>query len=348
MLQELNGLESAARTALAEVRDEACLQAVRVQFLGRKGGLTAVLKRLGECTPEERPIVGQRANAVKALLEAEIERVHSTLQAGHLAEALGDRMDVSLPGRAPTPAGYPHPISTTMERIVGIFRCLGFSTYEGPEVETEYHNFEALNMPADHPARDMQDTFYLQPLQSGAAPLLLRTHTSPVQVRVMQSHPPPLRLIAPGAVYRRDADVTHSPMFHQVEGLYVDTDVTFRHLKGMLQLFVEQLFGDAVQTRFRPSFFPFTEPSAEMDLGYLRDANGMRFARAGDAVTGWMEVLGCGMVDPAVFTAVGYDPTQVTGFAFGVGVERIAMLLHGVDDIRFFFDSDLRFLSQFI
>ncbi|MBI2343296.1 MAG: phenylalanine--tRNA ligase subunit alpha [Deltaproteobacteria bacterium] len=344
MLQELGRLEALARAELTAITTAEELQALRVRFLGRKGLLTTILRQMGTVPAAEKPLVGRRANDVKAMLEASLDAHRETLAHASIAAALTDRLDMTLPGRRPATDGHEHPIRQMTRRVLAICTDLGFSIFDGPEVESEQHNFEALNMPADHPARDMQDTLYVE---AGACQRLLRTHTSPVQIRVMLAQPPPVRIVAPGAVFRRDADVTHSPMFHQVEGLYVDHGVTFQHLKGTLLQVLERLFGEGISVRFRPSFFPFTEPSAEIDLGYHRDAHGMRLARHGaEPVTDWLEILGCGMVDPAVFEAVGYDATAVSGFAFGLGIERLAMLEWGIDDIRRFYENDLRFLTQ--
>ncbi|MBI3080052.1 MAG: phenylalanine--tRNA ligase subunit alpha [candidate division NC10 bacterium] len=313
------------------------LEDLRVRYLGRRGSLTAILRGLGDLPPEARPVVGQRANAVKAAIEGALEARRLALRAAARVGLAADRLDSTLPGRPPMLGGL-HPLTATLEDILEIFASLGFAVAEGPEVELDYYNFEALNIPKDHPARDMQDTFYI------TDEVLLRTHTSPVQVRVMEAQPPPVRVVVPGKVYRRDADVTHSPMFHQVEGLLVDEGVTFADLKGTLTAFVRLFFGEATRLRFRPSFFPFTEPSAEVDISCVicRGA-GCRVCSQG----GWLEILGAGMVDPEVFRFVGYDSERFTGFAFGMGVERIAMLRYGIDDIRLFFENDLRFLEQF-
>jgi phenylalanyl-tRNA synthetase alpha chain len=336
LLKRLDALESEAAAALA-VADEPALEALRVRFLGRRGTLTAILRGLGELAPEARPVVGERANAVKAAIEGALEARRAALRAATRAGLAADRLDITLPGRPPRLGGL-HPLTATLQDILEIFASLGFAVAEGPEVELDYYNFEALNIPRDHPARDMQDTFYI------TDEVLLRTHTSPVQVRVMEAQPPPVRVVVPGRVYRRDADVTHSPMFHQVEGLLVDEGVTFADLKGTLTAFVRLFFGEATRLRFRPSFFPFTEPSAEVDISCVicRGA-GCRVCSQG----GWLEILGAGMVDPEVFRFVGYDSERFTGFAFGMGVERIAMLRYGIDDIRLFFENDLRFLEQF-
>jgi phenylalanyl-tRNA synthetase alpha chain len=330
--------------ALASARSTAELEEVRVRVVGRNGELTAVLRGLGALPAAERPRVGQEANHAKVLLETKLEERTRTLQAAEQQAALaGERLDLTLPGRAVVP-GAIHPLTRVLDEIIDVFEALGFSVAEGPEIESDYYNFSALNFPDDHPARDMQDTFHAGP------DALLRTHTSPVQIRIMQAQPPPVRVIMPGKVYRRDADVTHSPMFHQVEGLAVDRHITMADLKATLALFARRLFGPRTAIRFRPSFFPFTEPSAEVDVTcFLCGGSG----QTGDAPcrvcsrTGWLEILGSGMVHPNVLENVGYDPEEVTGWAFGMGVERVAMLKYGIDDIRLLFENDLRFLGQF-
>jgi len=327
-----------AREAVAAARTAAELEQLRVKYLGRQGVLTQLLRSLGTLPAEERPHVGAAANEAKRALEALIdERLVVAQDAERTRQRAAARPDLTLPGRRP-PAGVVHPLRRVEEEIIEVFAGLGFSVVEGPEIETDYHNFEALNFPPDHPARDMQDTFFLP------GDLLLRTHTSPVQIRTMQAQKPPVRVIVPGRVFRRDiADASHSPVFHQVEGLAVDRDISMGDLKGTLELFARELFGPASRIRFRPSFFPFTEPSAEVDvLCFLCGGTGCR--ACGD---GWLEILGSGMVHPNVLRNVGYDPEEVTGWAFGMGVERIAMLKYGVDDLRLFFENDLRFLRQF-
>jgi phenylalanyl-tRNA synthetase alpha chain len=327
-----------ARAAIAGAASSSELEAVRVKYLGRSGALTQILKSLGTLPAEERPLVGASANEAKRELEARLDvRLGEMLETERRRERERARPDLTLPGRRP-PRGALHPLTRVREEIVSVFMGLGFSVAEGPQIETDFYNFEALNIPRDHPARDMQDTFYL----SGET--LLRTHTSPVQIRTMRAQKPPVRIIVPGVVYRRDADITHSPMFHQVEGLAVDTRVTMADLKGTLELFARELFGARSKIRFRPSFFPFTEPSAEVDvLCFLCGGDGCRVCKQ----SGWLEILGSGMVHPQVLRNVGYDPEDVTGWAFGMGIERIAMLKYGVDDIRLFFENDLRFLNQF-
>jgi phenylalanyl-tRNA synthetase alpha chain len=340
-------VQAVRERALADVagaRSASEVEQVRVRVLGRSGELTALLRSLGSLPAADRPRVGQEANQVKQELEARIDERLTALRAEERAQTLrAERVDLTLPGRFVAP-GPTHPITRVHDEIISIFEGLGFSVAEGPEVETDYYNFSALNFPDDHPARDMQDTFHLG---SGA---LLRTHTSPVQIRTMKAQPPPVRIICPGKVFRRDADITHSPMFYQVEGLAVDRHITMGDLKGTLSLFAEEMFGAGTRIRFRPSFFPFTEPSAEVDVtcflckgtGRLQDA-GCRLCKS----DGWIEILGSGMVHPNVLRNVGYDPERVTGWAFGMGIERVAMLKYGIDDIRLFFENDLRFLAQF-
>jgi len=310
------------------------IQELAVIYLGRKGKVTRFLRNISKLPAEQRPEAGKRANQVKQALSQAIEAAEERLSAA----ATGDeRLDVSLPGRAPA-RGRLHPVTQINREICDIFVRLGFDIAEGPEVEKDWYNFEALNFPKEHPARDMQDTFFV------SDDIVLRTHTSPLQIRIMEKQAPPVRVIAPGKVYRCDSDLTHTPMFHQVEGLLVDRNVTFGDLKGILTTFVHQMFDEQTSLRFRPSFFPFTEPSAEVDiLCVMCRGSGCRVCSS----TGWLEVLGSGMVHPAVFENVGYDSTQYTGFAFGMGVERIAMLKYGIDDIRRFFENDYRFLSQF-
>jgi len=314
------------------------LEQVRVKYLGKKGLLTQLLRSMVTLPPAERPVVGREANEAKVRIEAELDRrLGVALQDARRARLAADHVDFTLPGRR-TESGGLHPLSRVLNEIVNVFVGLGFSVAEGPEVELDHYNFEALNIPKEHPARDMQDTFYI------SEDVLLRTHTSPVQIRTMLAQKPPVRIICPGTVYRRDADITHSPMFHQVEGLAVDRDISMGDLKGTLELFARELFGPESQIRFRPSFFPFTEPSAEVDVRcFLCKGSGCRVCKG----SGWLEILGCGMVHPQVFRNVGYDPEGVTGWAFGMGVERVAMLKYGVDDIRLFFENDLRFLAQF-
>jgi phenylalanyl-tRNA synthetase alpha chain len=324
-----------AMEALALATDADAVNDLSTRYLGRKGRVTHFLRNISSLPAEDRPQAGKRANEIKRLLEDAFNQALEDLAQGSPAEA--DRIDVSLPGRTP-PKGSLHPITQIANRICDIFSQMGFDVVEGPEVETDYYNFEALNIPRNHPARDMQDTFYV------SDNVVLRTHTSPTQPRIMEKQQPPVRIIAPGKVYRCDSDLTHTPMFHQVEGLFVDRHVSFSDLKGTLTAFVHQMFDDRTTLRFRPSFFPFTEPSAEVDIRcVICRGRGCRVC----SHTGWLEILGSGMVHPAVFENVGYDTRQYTGFAFGMGVERIAMLKYGIDDIRRYFDNDYRFLSQF-
>jgi len=334
-------LEAILQQALADIAgglSEEELQDIRVKYLGKKGALTTVMKGIGALSAEERPIIGQVVNNVRSRLEEAIETALAIIRNTRKSESLRkERIDVTLPGRR-RPLGGKHPITLVTEEISGIFAALGFQVAEGPEIELDYYNFEALNFPKDHPARDMQDTFFVDDN------ILLRTHTSPVQIRSMLKHPPPIRIIAPGTVYRCDSDATHSPMFHQVEGLMVDKGISFGDLKGILTIFVNQLFGKGTGVRLRPSFFPFTEPSAEVDIAcVICKGKGCRVCKN----TGWLEILGAGMVDPEVYRHVHYDPKSISGFAFGMGIERIAMLKYGINDMRLLFENDLRFLRQF-
>lgn len=337
MEDELRGLYETARTELEALTDPVALELFRVKYLGRKGAFTAILRKLGQAPPEKRPLLGKLANDLKE----ELSTLYAdTLEHHQSGVAVGKRtagLDLSLPGRA-VPMGAFHPVTRTMEEIASIFTRMGFSVAQGPDVELDFYNFEALNIPENHPARDMHDTFYVAP------GVLLRTHTSPLQIRAMEKNPPPLKVIAPGKVYRCDSDITHTPMFHQVEGFLVDRQVSFADLKGILSLFIGEMFGSDTAIRFRPSFFPFTEPSAEVDIAcVICQGLGCRVCKH----TGWLEILGAGLIDPAVFEKVGYDHETYSGFAFGLGVERIAMLKYGITDLRLFFDNDLRFLSQF-
>ncbi len=328
--------ECHASLVLAKTEQE--VSEIRVRILGRKGNLTQLLKRLGGLPDAERREVGRRANEIKEDLEGRIEECLRRIHEQERREALRrEKIDVTLPGRRMS-LGRRHPLTQTLDEIIHIFFRLGFEVVEGPEVELDYYNFEALNIPKGHPAREMQATFFI------SEDVVLRTHTSPVQVRTMEKKRPPVRVICPGAVYRCDSDPTHSPMFHQVEGLLVDKGVTFSDLKGVLTVFVHQMFGKGTRLRFRPSFFPFTEPSAEIDIEcFICGGRGCGVC----SNTGWLEILGSGMVDPAVYRFVDYDAEEVTGFAFGMGIERIAMLKYGINDIRLFFANDLRFLKQF-
>jgi phenylalanyl-tRNA synthetase alpha chain len=337
--QDLENLLQQASHSISQSGDMAALDAVRVAYLGKKGELTAQLKNLGQLPAEERPAAGQAINQVKVQIQELLETRKSVLSDLAIASRLEtETIDISLPGRG-NGAGGLHPVTLTMNRIDKMFGKLGFDVAEGPEVEDDFHNFEALNIPQHHPARAMHDTFYFDDGR------LLRTHTSPVQIRVMENQEPPLRVIAPGRVYRCDSDLTHTPMFHQVEGLLVDVDVSFSVLKGTLEEFLQMFFEqDDLKTRFRPSYFPFTEPSMEVDISCVMCAGqGCRVC----SYTGWLEVLGCGMVHPELFRHTGVDSEKYTGYAFGMGVERLAMLRYGVNDLRLFFDNDLRFLQQF-
>ncbi len=327
--------------SLSDAKSESDLNSVKGIFFGKKGTLSEIMKGLSGLPIEERKQVGAAANAARQTLEAAFDaRLAEFRERERKTRDAAGLIDVTLPGRLPA-AGHRHPISRTMADIVSIFNRLGFSTRLGPEIEKDYYNFEALNFPADHPAREMQDTFFMD---GPSSDLLLRTHTSPIQIRTMESSRPPVRVVAPGAVYRCDSDITHSPMFHQVEGFAVDQNVTFSDVKGLLTEFCSMMFGERKPLRFRPSFFPFTEPSAEVDIEcVICGGKGCRVCKG----SGWLEILGCGMIDPAVFGFVDYDPDLYTGFAFGMGVERIAMLRHGIGDIRLFFENDLRFLSRF-
>ncbi|HSN93299.1 MAG TPA: phenylalanine--tRNA ligase subunit alpha [Anaeromyxobacteraceae bacterium] len=388
LVAQLEALAKGARAAVASAADERALEDLRVRFLGKKGELSAVLRGMGALPAEERPRVGEIANRVRDELEAWLAAARRRLEDAKLeADLRGPPIDVTLPGRALLPRGHRHPVTRAAEDIAGIFSRLGYQVASGPEIELDWYNFEALNIPPDHPARDMQDTFYVDEstLRDGVprCGVVLRTHTSPVQIRAMKRiGRPPVRIICPGRVYRSDYDQTHSPMFHQVEGLCVDAGITFADLKGTLAAFARAFFGPGTRTRFRPSYFPFVEPGAEVDVscsicggtgriavraqGQAEEPGperaggaGGRELRSGGASgppsrrcgtckeTGWLEVLGAGMVHPSVLRNGGVDPERYSGFAFGMGVERLAMLRHGIDDLRLFFENDLRFLSQF-
>ena len=338
MIDKLDELKKQAREELGAVSDEAALQNLKARFLGKKGVITEILKGMKDLSPEERPRMGQLVNEAKTFVEELVEsRLDSIREEKKNRSLFEERIDVTLPGKG-LPVGAKHPVTQVMEEVVSIFERMGFEVAEGPEVETDYYNFEALNIPKNHPARDMQDTFYI------SDDVVLRTHTSPVQIRVMEKLKPPVKIIAPGRVYRNDSDVSHTPMFHQIEGLLVDEHVTFGDLKGVLTEFVRLVFGEGIGVRFRPSFFPFTEPSAEVDMQcMICGGKGCRVCKD----TGWLEILGCGMVDPEVFKSVGYDSSKYSGFAFGMGIERITMLKFGINDIRLFFENDVRFLRQF-
>ena len=337
-MEKLDKISREAEKAVAAAEDLKALDDIRVHYLGKKGELTALLKSLGKLSAEERPAAGQAINQAKQAVQALIEARKAELEKADIEARLArEAVDVTLPGRGQQRGGL-HPVTRTLERIEAIFREAGFHVEDGPEIEDEFHNFEALNIPEHHPARAMHDTFFVRPGE------VLRTHTSPVQIRSMMESEPPLRLIAPGRVYRCDSDVTHTPMFHQVEGLLVDRNVSMGHLKGILVDFLRAFFEKDLAVRFRPSYFPFTEPSAEVDMEcVICSGDGCRVCSG----TGWLEVLGCGMVHPEVFRHVNIDSEEWRGYAFGMGVERLAMLRYGVDDLRLFFENDLRFLRQF-
>ncbi len=339
MSQELDSLLEKALQAINQSQDLASLDTVRVAYLGKKGEITARLKTLGQIPAEQRPAAGQAINAIKLQIQTSVEQRKSLINENLINDKLSsETVDITLPGRAERSGGL-HPVTLTMNRIQKMFAKLGFDVVEGPEVEDEFYNFEALNIPEHHPARAMHDTFYFNDNR------LLRTHTSPVQIRVLEKQAPPVRIIAPGRVYRCDSDITHTPMFHQVEGLLVDKNVSFSDLKGTLEEFLKLFFEqDDLETRFRPSYFPFTEPSMEVDISCVMcNGGGCRVC----SHTGWLEILGCGMVHPEVFRHVSIDSEAFTGYAFGLGVERLAMLRYGVNDLRLFFENDLRFLRQF-
>ena len=341
MIQETIGaMQQAVQERLLHCRTAQDVQAVRVQYLGKKGELTALLKGMKNVPPAERPAFGQLVNAARSALEAKLQERQAEVEEQEMATRLqSETLDIPLPSRQPV-RGHMHPLHLTRRHMEEAFLRMGFSLVEGPEIETDYFNFQCLNFPPDHPARDMQDSMYL------TDSLLLRTHTSPMQARVLQSHKPnePVKVIVPGKVYRWDYDATHSPVFHQMEGLIVDRHIRFSDLKGMLEDFLREIFGASTKVRFRASYFPFTEPSAEVDISCVMcGGEGCRVC----SHTGWLEILGCGMVHPNVLRLNGYDPEQVTGFAFGMGVERIAMLKYGIDDLRLFYENDMRFLTQF-
>jgi len=337
MKNRLINIKEEALNVLSSVTDEKELNDLRVKYLGKKGVITLSLKKVGSLSSEERPEFGRQVNEVKKTLEEGIKAKKDELKEKASLDEKKYFFDPTLPGKRPA-RGTLHPITQVMDEVISIFTFMGFEVAEGPEIESDYYNFEALNIPKDHPARDMQDTFYI------TDDIVLRTHTSPVQIRTMEKESPPVRIIAPGKVYRCDSDISHTPMFHQVEGLFVDEGVSFAHLKGILKIFVHEVFGRDTALRFRPSFFPFTEPSAEVDVQcVICKGKGCRLC----SNSGWLEILGAGMVDPEVFKSVNYDSEKWTGFAFGMGIERIAMLKYGIDDIRLFFENDLRFLKQF-
>ncbi len=337
MEKDLNALETQAAAKVQEALDEKSLQDTKVFFLGKKGKLTAILRSMKDLSAEQRPVIGALANKVREDVEAAIAAKMEELKAKRLeARIRSETVDITLPARHQK-EGHIHPLDKALREIMKTFMRMGYSVEEGPEIEQDYYNFECLNLPKDHPARDMQDSFYITP------EILLRTHTSPVQARTLRKHEPnsPIRMIAPGKVFRWDNDATHSPVFHQVEGLVVDKGIKFADLKGTLEIFLKDLFGADTKIRFRASYFPFTEPSAEVDISFAARTH----EEGGDP--DWLEILGCGMVHPEVLRLNGYDPNEVSGFAFGMGIERIAMLLYGIDDLRNFYENDVRFLKQF-
>ena len=338
MEEELLRLQKEAHQDLAKLSQVADLEPFRVKYLGRKSEFTGLMRQLGQVSKEDRPRLGKLANEIKVDLEKLFAVRKSELESAATGSDRGTAAsDLTLPGRR-VPFGKLHPVTQIMEEICSVFEGMGFGVAEGPDVETDFYNFEALNIPKHHPARDMHDTFYIN------ESLLLRTHTSPMQARIMENQEPPLRMIAPGKVYRCDSDITHTPMFHQVEGFLVDKKVSFADLRGVLGVFIAKMFDENTAMRARPSFFPFTEPSAEIDIAcVICRGKGCRVCKQ----TGWLEILGAGMIDPEVFKQVGYDPEEYSGFAFGLGVERIAMLKYGINDIRLYYENDLRFLSQF-
>lgn len=341
METDLLRIRNEALSTLAACQDEASLESVRVRMLGKKGELTAVLRSLGSLPPEQRRALGEQANQFKEQIETQIAARRAQIQEEQRAYSLAaEYIDITEPG-VRRPRGSLHPLLQTLNETIDVFTTMGFEVARGPDIEDDYHNFAALNIPADHPAREMQDTFFVGP------EIVLRTHTSPVQIRVMESRKPPIQIIAPGVVYRHDdLDPTHSPVFIQLEGLMVGKNICFAHLKGVLTAFIHTMFGPGTPVRFRPSYFPFTEPSAEVDMGCpVCEGRGTSCTRCKG--TGWVEILGSGMVHPNVFRAVGYDPAEVSGFAFGMGIDRIALRRYGVDDIRLFYENDLRFLRQF-
>ncbi len=338
IIRKIDAIQAIAEQEFLAAADQKILTQLKVKYLGKKSQVSQAMKLLSELSPELRPVAGKKINTLKKFLqELYTTREQQLREEEKRRKLTEERIDVTLPGRQPS-LGKKHPITQILEEATQIFAGLGFSVGEGPEVEIDYYNFEALNFPKDHPSRDMQDTFFVD------EDIVLRTHTSSVQIRVMEKTPPPVRFISTGKVYRHDADISHSPMFHQIEGVCVDSHISMADLKGVLELFVEQMFGSGTKLRFRPSFFPFTEPSAEVDISCVMcKGKGCRVC----GKTGWLEILGSGMIDPRVFHYVNYDPEKYSGYAFGMGVERIAMLKFGIDDIRLFFENDLRFLEQF-
>ena len=339
MNAQLEAIEKQAFAELESAQDLKALDAVRVKYLGKKGELTAILKQMGKLSAEERPVIGQLANQIRAQIEEKLEETKTELEGKMLDQRLAtETLDVTMPGKRSV-LGKKHPISIVLDELKEIFMGMGFDVAQGPEVELDYYNFEALNIPKDHPARDTQDTFYINDN------VVLRTQTSPMQIRVMEKQKPPIRIIAPGRVYRSDAlDATHSPLFHQVEGLVVDKNITMADLKGTLEVFVKRLYGEDSVVRFRPHHFPFTEPSAELDVQCFNcHGEGCRLCKG----EGWIEILGCGMVHPKVLENCGIDPEEYSGFAFGIGLERLVMRRYNIDDLRLFYENDVRFLNQF-
>ncbi len=346
LIQQLEEVKTKALSSMKQMETEESLYEVKVRFWGKKGELTDLFKQMGGLPPEDRPAVGAKANEVRSFLEEHYSsRLEEIKQKKINSFLANDRLDVTLPGFS-WPQGSLHPVSQMLAFMKGVFRRMGFDIFEGPEIETEYYNFEALNIPADHPARDLQDTFYLHSPSSSSKPFLLRTHTSPVQIHVMESSKPPIQMIAPGVVYRCDSDVSHTPMFHQIEGLVVDKGIKLTHLKGIIEAFLREIFEANIGVRFRPSYFQFTEPSAEVDIAcvFCKGKGGACRICKG---TGWLEILGCGLVDPAVFAHVKINPEVYSGFAFGIGIERVTMLKYGINDLRLFFQNQKRFLNQF-
>jgi phenylalanyl-tRNA synthetase alpha chain len=341
METDLLRIRDEALAALAACTDQESIEELRVRFLGKKGELTTVLRGIGGLAPEQRKLIGETANQIKTLLESHLSSKRAQLQEEQRVRSVAaERIDITIPGTR-RPRGSLHPLAQVLDETVSIFMAMGFEVARGPDIEDDYHNFAALNIPADHPARDMQDTFFVAP------EVVLRTHTSPVQIRVMESRQPPIQIVVPGTVYRHDApDPTHSPVFCQLEGLMVGKGICFAHLKGVLTAFIHTMFAPDTPVRFRPSYFPFTEPSAEVDMG-CPVCSGKRAGCTRCKGTGWVEILGSGMVHPNVFRAVGYDPEEVSGFAFGMGIDRIALRRYGIDDLRLFYENDLRFLRQF-
>lgn len=339
MKEQLEQIRLAVKEALANADDAKVLEDLRVRYLGKKGELTNILKQMGSLSAEERPVIGQLANRIRAEIENEIKEADAHIKAHAMEKQLAaETLDVTLPG-TPCPTGKEHPLSLVLNEVEDIFTGMGFSIAQGPEVETDYYNFEALNLPKDHPARDTQDTFYI------TDNILLRTQTSSVQIHVMEHHAPPIRVISPGRVYRSDAvDATHSPVFHQIEGLVVDKGITMADLKGTLEIFIKRLYGEDSVVRFRPHHFPFTEPSAEMDIQCFNcHGEGCPVCKG----EGWIEILGCGMVHPKVLSGCNIDPEEYSGFAFGIGLERIVMRRYNINDLRLLYENDLRFLDQF-